>query len=145
MTDDRTQTADSAEHQAADGAASPARIQRAATKPIRAGLKWEQLWENSDGGLIAAWERGRSKAGEADGVDLANRAMAGELIVLPWKGGTTQMVKSGKVGSLLYLAMWQGLRGEDLDIWTDRETTKVCSATGTNVTFSPDLQKVASA
>lgn len=128
-----------------EGDASHARIRRFATSPPREGLRWEQLWEDADRGLIAAWERGRAKALEADGAELAARALAGELVVLPWKGGVSQFVKGGRIGSLLYLAMWQGLRGDDLDVSLDIETTRVCSVTGTIVTFSPDARKVASA
>ena len=121
------------------------RIHRLMTEAPRVGLSWHQLWEGSDQGLIAAWERGRAKAAEVDGIDLAKRALAGELVVLPWKGGVSQFVKGGRIGSLLYLAMWQGLRGDDLDVSLDCETTMVCSATGTTVIFSPDVRKVASA
>jgi hypothetical protein len=128
-----------------NGAASQPRIQQSVTDPVRVGLSWHQLWEGSDSGLIAAWERGRAKASEADGSDLAKCALAGELVILPWKGGAPQFVKGGRIGSLLYLAMWQGLRGDDLDVSLNCETTKVCSATGTTVTFSPDARKVASA
>lgn len=126
-------------------ATSGLRIQRLVIDPPRVKLSWYELWEGPDGGLIAAWERGRAKASEADGIHLTNRALAGELVVLPWKGGVSQFVKGGRIGSLLYLAMWQGLRADDLNISLDCETTKVCSATGTTVTFSPDALKVASA
>jgi hypothetical protein len=87
-----------------------------------------------DNGLIACWERGREKRAESP--DLAADAELGKLVLLPWRGGVEKAVKSKqKFGSLNYLAMWQGLRGEDLDIDPNTATVITCIATGVSVTF----------
>jgi hypothetical protein len=90
--------------------------------------------------MIACWERGREKITEDP--DLAERARNGELVVLPWKGGVHQKTVLGRqFGCLSYLAMWQGLRGQPLDINFDDEVTLKCSKTGMDVTFTPDREK----
>lgn len=67
-------------------------------------------------------------------------------MVLPWKGGVEKAIKKKqKFGTLYYLAMWQGLRGEDLNIDLDEETVMRCTATGMNVTFTRDMAKYAEA
>ena len=77
---------------------------------------------------------------------LAERARNGQLVVLPWKGGVEKAIKSKKkFGTFHYLAMWQGLRGEDLDVDPDREVFIDCSATGMTVTFTSDRDKYAPA
>ena len=43
-----------------------------------------------------------------------------------------------KYGTLNYLAQWQGLRGDDLDIEPDQEYELTCSKTGMAVTFTAD-------
>ena len=112
------------------------RIHRSIEQPIRAGLSWPELWEGADAGLIAAWEAGRHLA--AAEPEKALLARKGELIVLPWKGGweppdpakpqkPLKGKKAPKYGCLLYPAMWQGVRGEDLGVDTDRETTLNCT------------------
>ena len=67
----------------------------------------------------------------------AEWAARGELRLLPWRGGVAKKLK-GKIrrGSLQYLAMWQGLRGEDLDIDVERETEICCTWTRQRVVFS---------
>jgi hypothetical protein len=63
-------------------------------------------------------------------------AQAGQLMILPWRGGLERKLEAPKKdGTLNYLAMWQGLRGEDLDIRLDEERVLVCSKTGQEVTF----------
>lgn len=47
-----------------------------------------------------------------------------------------------KYGSIFYLAMWQGLRGEDLQIDLAQESQRVCSRTGVTVIFTSDLAKL---
>jgi hypothetical protein len=80
----------------------------------------------------------------AEQPDLAARARAGELVVLPWKGGVEKALKSGqKYGTLRYLAMWQGLRGDDLRIELRHETELVCAATGVTVVYTNDAAKYA--
>jgi len=61
---------------------------------------------------------------------------------LGWKGGVERITKNReKFGVLYYLAQWQGLRGEDLDIDLSHEPVLTCSRTGTRVTFSTDIAK----
>jgi hypothetical protein len=116
------------------------RVFRNADEPPRHDQAWEQRWNGPDRGLIASWERGREKAREDP--DLASAASRGELVPLPWKGGVEQATKAGrKYGPFFYLAMWQGLRGEPLDIETATDTTITCSRTGMAVTFTPDASK----
>jgi hypothetical protein len=72
--------------------------------------------------------------------ELAARADKGELIVLAWKGGVVEKLNiETKPGTLQYLATWQGLRGEDLDIALEAERLIVCSKTGQTVAFSAKL------
>jgi hypothetical protein len=109
-------------------------LRRSIGLPIREGLSWDELWSGPDGGLIWCWERGRQKRVEQQ--QLANRAAEGELVVLAWKGGVERKIQDEqKNGTLQYLATWQGLRGEDLDIQMDDERTIVCTVTGQTVIF----------
>jgi hypothetical protein len=118
------------------------RIHRFADTPKREGLSWQETWNGEDHGLIACWERGREKRRENQ--DLAERAAKGELPVLAWKGGVEKAIqKKQKFGTLNYLATWQGLRGEDLDIDMDSEPMLVCSRTGMTVVYTSDLAKYA--
>jgi hypothetical protein len=111
------------------------RIYRSKDEPIREGLSWEQLWLGPDQGLIWCWERGRQK--RTDEPDLAARAERGELPLLAWKGGVEKRRQEGKpiAGTWEYLAVWQGLRGEDLHIDRKQKVTLICSATGQVVEF----------
>lgn len=120
------------------------RITREASAPPSNRQAWAERWEGEDRGLITCWERGREKAREEPG--LATRASAGELMVLPWKGGVERAIKVGhKFGTLSYLAMWQGLRGDALDVSLDEEVTLTCSKTGMKVTYTPAREKYAEA
>ena len=115
-------------------------LQRRFSEPRRTGLNTEALWKGDDQGLIISWEVGRDLAKSEP--ELAERAKRGELPVLPWKGGVETALKSGKkYGSFQYLAMWQGLRGNDLYIDLDKETSLVCARTGTKVIYTPELDK----
>jgi len=77
---------------------------------------------------------------------LAERAEKGELPVLAWKGGIEKSTKQkAKYGTLYYLAQWQGLRGEDLDIDISEQYEVVCSKTGIKVIFTHDVEKYGSA
>src|SRR5690242_2160869 len=111
------------------------KLYRSVGASIREGLSWYEMWAGPDGGLIYCWERGREKRIEEP--ELARCAEQGELVTLAWKGGTENIdepidgekkPKSQKrFGSLKYLATWQGLRGEDLEIELDKERIIVCS------------------
>lgn len=110
--------------------------------PISASASWEERWGGFDQGLIACWFRGREMRREAP--DLAERAKAGELPVLPWKGGVERAIKTkNKLGCLEYLAMWQGLRGDELKIDTELEPTLICARTAVQVRFTSDWRAVA--
>lgn len=116
-------------------------VYRSIAELNREGLSWDEIWKGADEGLIACWERGRKKA--LEDVELAGCAKRGELPVLAWKGGIERKLKAKKYGTLKYLAQWQGLRGEDLDIYMDKEVELVCSKTGMPVIFTADLRKCA--
>lgn len=115
-------------------------VQRQIEEPLRKELSYEEAWEGPDKGLIKCWEIGRSRAEKTPA--LSEQCLRGELPALGWKGGVSRtLVKLEKFGTLNYLAQWQGLRGEDLDIDTTQETTLTCTKTGMIVTFTPDQSK----
>lgn len=92
-------------------------------------------------GLINAWLCGISMANNDP--SLADKALAGELPVLPWKGGIPKRIlRLDKIGSLQYLAALQGLRGEDLNIEQGVEVTVTCSRFGVPVLFTDDIKKL---
>ncbi len=137
----------------AAGAVDHMRIQRSIEEPIRAGLSWPDLWQGADGGLIAAWEAGRHFA--AAEPQKAALALNGELIVLPWKGGLeppdpskpqkpTKGKRAPKYGCLLYLAMLQGVRCDDLSVDTSIETTLTCARNKSAVIYTLDSSKYVS-
>jgi hypothetical protein len=116
------------------------RIWQPKGKPRREGLSWHERWDAEDLGVIAAWEVGRELRDR--GSPLAALAERDELPVLPWKGGVAQRIKKKrKYGTLKYLAEWQGLRGDDLDIDLDDEVELTCSKTGMTVIYTPDREK----
>lgn len=120
------------------------KLHRSITEPIRVGAKWAERWGAEDDGLIACWERGREK--RLEDPSLAAQAVDGQLVVLPWKGGVEKAVKKKqKFGTLFYLAMWQGLRGEDLRIDPAEEVVLKCTATEMVVVFTGDVAKYAEA
>jgi len=84
------------------------RITRSITEPLREKLTFSQRWDQDDRGLITCWERGRVLA--TTHPELAQRAIEGDLVELPWKRGSWH-----------YLAMWQGLRNTDLNVDTSAE------------------------
>ncbi len=110
---------------------------RSIEEPNRKGLTWEELWKSSDNGLICCWEQGRTKA--LDNPKLAEFCRNGELPILAWKGGVDKKIKGKKYGSLFYLATWQGLRGEDLNINQHKDITIICAKTNVEVIFTPNL------
>lgn len=94
-----------------------------------------------DKGLINAWLAGL--AARATDRALADKAAAGELPPLAFKGGVEKKIKSqSKVGSLWYVAAWRGLRGEDLCLDTDSEVRLVCTKTDVPVTYTLDIEKL---
>lgn len=115
------------------------KLYRSIDEPIREGLSWDERWKGPDNGLILCWERGREYRVEEP--DLVERAERGELPIGAWKGGVKEKLKiERKAGTLQYLATWQGMRGEDLDIDLEGERTIFCSKTGQAVVFSASLR-----
>lgn len=113
---------------------------KVASPPVQ-GDSYDERWNGPDKGLICSWLRGLEKAIESP--ELAHKARDGELPVLPWKGGVERTILSGsKIGSLCYLAMWQGLRGEDLDIDAEKDHFRVYSKTGVEVVFTPMIERL---
>jgi hypothetical protein len=118
-------------------------FKREFSEPKRTNLSYAEAWEGDDLGVISAWERGREKRNED--LELTQKVLQGELVELPWKGGIDKPIKSKtKYGSLLYLAMLQGIKGGNLQIDTEIEVVLVCSRTGTPVTFTSNLNKLGS-
>jgi hypothetical protein len=118
----------------------PGLLHRSFDEPDRNCLSYDDTWHASDKSLIKCWEVGRQLRLNAP--ELAARAGDGELVTLPWKGGTGNLDKLAtdieppvKYGTLRYLAMWQGLRGDDLHIDIDSQVTIVCTRTDRAVIF----------
>lgn len=60
-----------------------------------------------------------------------------------WTGGVPKDFKQKKrYATFRYLAQWQGIRGDDLDINLAKEPQIVCSLTGVRVIFTTDLVKL---
>jgi hypothetical protein len=133
------------------------RLYRSISEPIREDLSYEERWHGIERALITCWEVGRAqrvndlqemktRAGEAEppeqrGLTLTERATAGELPKMGWVGGVSQKLTGKKYGSLHYLAQWQGLRGEDLDIDLSQELSLVCSRMGVAAIFTADTER----
>lgn len=97
--------------------------------------------EGPDQGLINAWLCGIEKSIEEPA--LAAMAKAGELPPLTWKGGVAKGIKRiDKIGSLQYLAAWQGLRGQDLNILQGLDVQITCARFGVTVTFTDDVKRL---
>jgi hypothetical protein len=124
-------------------------LRRSITEPIRPYTTWGDRWRGPDGGLIWCWERGQEMReqypelaaaavrGELPVHSIPDPTAPGEQIVVGWRGGVAKKLKIPiKLGTLQYLAEWQGLRGEDLDIDMAAERMIVCSRTGQSVLFS---------
>lgn len=105
------------------------------------GDRWEDLWQGPDQGLLCSWVRGIEKGNQEPA--LAQAVRQGEFPALAWKGGGSAIKAGKRLGSLHYLATWQGLRGDDLDVDTEASTVMTCSLTGMIVTFTSDLGALA--
>lgn len=116
---------------------------RSVLEPLRTGLADAELWGGADAGLIAVWERGREHALERP--ELAAACLRDELPVLPWKGGVDRPIRAQKFGCLHYVAMWQGLRNQDLYVDPGAEVVLRCSRTGVSVIFTPVAAKYVTA
>jgi hypothetical protein len=116
-------------------------IQYDISSPPTLGESWEERQEGPDRGLISAWLRGIALAKEQPA--LAAAALRDELPVLPFRGGLERAIKvKNKVGALHYIAMWQGLRGNNLSIDLTKELQKTCSLTKVTVTFTGDTKRL---
>ena len=94
--------------------------------------------------MIACWESGRRLRDKNP--ELASRSENHEFPILTWKGGVKSKTKKGyKYGTLHYLAQWQGLRDEDLNIDMFVEYELYCSETGMKIIFTYDARKYNSA
>jgi hypothetical protein len=119
----------------------PIKIYRSIQEPLRQSPSFNERWNGPDGGFITCWESGRKLALRKS--KLSEKAKLGELPVLGWKGGVEKKLKiDKKFGSFRYLAQWQGLRGEDLNIDASVEIIIVCAKTGMSVTFTSDSSKL---
>ena len=116
------------------------KIYRSIAEPIIDMPRYKERIDGYDKGLINAWQVGRSLA--MRDLDVAAKVKNGELPVLHVKGGVEKRVKVVKIGSLWYLAMWQGMRGEDLDIDMETEVEMICSRTGVKVLYTFDIVKL---
>ncbi|REE25466.1 hypothetical protein DFQ09_10255 [Winogradskyella pacifica] len=117
------------------------KIHRSFSEPDRANLSWEETWRQEDKGLIKNYEVGRALAKKEP--ELAEKAKRGELPVLGYKGGVDKTLKKKeKIGALNYIAKWQALRGEDLNLNLDEEIVLTCTKTDMRVTFTMDLEKL---
>jgi hypothetical protein len=115
---------------------SSRRIYRSIEEPIRTGLSWKETWQGPDQGLIWCWERGRQYRQEFP--EKAAAAERGELVPDGWRGGVREKLKNVAVkrdGTMQYLATWQGMRGEALNLDIDATYSLVCSRTGQIVEF----------
>lgn len=110
-------------------------FKRSANESLPAkNLTFEQRFGGPDNGIVYSWDRGREMRIERP--ELAERAEKGELPMLPWRGGVEAELKlDKKYGTLRYLAMWRGLRNEDLHIDLDAEYRLVCSKFNQLVVF----------
>lgn len=104
---------------------------------------WAEKWSGKDCGLITCWEIGRKMA-NSDEV-LVNNVKNNELPILPWKGGFVKTLsnQTNKFAPYYYLAMWQGIRGDDLNIDTSIELSMTCSKTNMTSVFTIDHSKYA--
>lgn len=117
------------------------RIFRNFSEPDRKNLTWKETWEQEDKGLIKNYEVGRALG--IKNPELVQKAKNGELPVLGYKGGIEKaLIKKEKIGALNYIAKWQALRGENLDIDLDKEIVLTCTKTDMTVTFTMDLEKL---
>jgi hypothetical protein len=117
------------------------RIFRDFSEPDRENLTWKETWDQEDKGLIKNYEVGRALG--IKNPELVEKAKNGELPVLGYKGGVEKaLIKKEKIGALNYIAKWQALRGENLDIDLDKEIVLTCTKTNMIVTFTMDLEKL---
>lgn len=120
------------------------KVTRSIETPIREFPSFEERWRGEDKGLITAWEVGRERAIENPELKMA--ALNNELPALGYIGGYEKKltVKKFKYAPFHYLAQWQGLRGNDLDIDSIRDEGKflICSKTNMKTIFTSNSNKL---
>lgn len=110
--------------------------------PPPMALDYAERMEGPDQGVINAWLAGIAMRRDPPS-EQQKSALAGELLPLPYRGGVDRKLKiKQKIGALHYLAMWQGLRGDDLNIDTESEPELVCTKTGVLVLFTLDHKRL---
>lgn len=119
------------------------KIERSIEIPIRKFSSFEERWRGEDKGLITAWEVGREKA--INNPELKKLALNDELPILGYVGGYEKKLTNvkSKYASFYYLAQWQGLRGDDLDIDFERDEEKflICTKTQMKTIFTSDSKR----
>ena len=104
------------------------------------GLSWEDRWSTFPASMLSSWRQGLINRFSMP--ELATACINDELPELPFKGGANKDSASNKLGYACYLAMWQGLRGEDL-LWDPSHPCKlVCSRYGVTVEFTSDIDRL---
>lgn len=117
-------------------------LKHAFANPPPMAADYAERMEGPDQGIVNAWLAGIAMRRDTECAQQAS-ALAGELPVLPYRGGVERKLKiKQKIGALHYLAMWQGLRGDDLDIDTETEPELICTKTGVLVLFTLDYKKL---
>lgn len=118
------------------------KVFRAISEPVRKDPTFDERWGSIELGLITSWEAGREMGLEKP--ELVEDAKVGRLMVLPWKGGVAKALKTTtKYGVFNYVAMWQGLRGENLNVDPEVEMTMTCTVMNVTVTYTSDFAKYA--
>lgn len=112
------------------------------------GRSWDERWGSLGEMLVSAWREGLLLSGQDHYRETARKCRRGELPELPWRGGADSAVAKApakRIGYHTYLAMWHGLRGEGIEIDTDRTYTLTCTRTKTITRFKPVPQGPTSA
>lgn len=116
---------------------------RSISEPLRYRPDFDTRWRREDGGLITAWETGRKRAIEHP--ELAEAARNGALPRMDFDGGHDAALSNSafKYGTMHYLAQLQGLKGEDLDVDSQRDEGLQlrCEATGMLTIFTADMER----
>lgn len=119
-------------------------VHRSIAAPPPQPESWDERWGDIERALVCCWLRGIDKAKESP--QLAAAAARGELPPLVWRGGVGRQTKAlHKIGSLNYLATWQGLRQEDLSVDPGSTPRWTCTRFGVTVTFTGDVARLLSA
>ena len=117
-------------------------LHHAFANPPPMALDYAERMQGPDQGVINAWLAGIAMRRDPPS-EQQRSALAGALPPLPYRGGVERKLKiKQKIGALHYLAMWQGLRGDDLHIDIDTEPELVCTKTGVLVYITLDYKRL---